>query len=174
MIYPHVWEKIPDEEVGESKLLVDEVKRTGSDCKTDIREEDQFTILSFIQRTRRREMVDSSKVSILLSLAATFNLAFVVVVPSNIGKQVHPPSKHLLSNHVCSSCNGGLLHQLRQFMHQFSNSRGVFLTSLWEEDHVALHVSSSFVVFTVRNLPGKVRDEESRMENPSNSVVEDF
>lgn len=84
VVDPHIGDEVPNEEVGESELTVEEVESTGGDGKTNIRKNDQFTVLGFVQRACRTEVVDSAKVAICLSLTTTFNLTFVVVVSSYI------------------------------------------------------------------------------------------
>lgn len=117
-------------------------------------------------------MVDAAEPSILLSLATSFTLAFVQVVSCYVGSQVQPPAQQLLSDHVCSSRNGSLFRQLVQFVRHSPNSRSIYLAGFWEEDHIALHISSGLVVLSVGNLPGEVRDKESGMQDPSYGVVQ--
>ena len=68
----------------------------------------------------------------------------------------------------------GFLSQLVKFMGEPSNTGGVLLTGLWDENHITLHVSSGFVVLAVGNLPGEVRDEKGRVTNPASGVVENL
>ena len=68
----------------------------------------------------------------------------------------------------------GFLGQLVNLVDELPNTIAILLTGLWDEDHVTLHVASGFVVLAVGNLPGEVRDEESRVTEPAGSVVENL
>ena len=68
----------------------------------------------------------------------------------------------------------GFFGQLVDFVNELSNTVGVLLASFGNENHVTLHVSSSLVVLAVGNLPGKVRDKESRVADPASGVVENL
>lgn len=107
------------------------------------------------------EVVDTSEPTILLALASTFSLVLVVVVTSNIGDQIQWPACNLLSNQVKEGRNWSLFGQLMQFISKFADSRGVFISGLWHENHITLHVASSLVVLAMRDLPRKVRHKQS-------------
>lgn len=119
-------------------------------------------------------MVDTPEVSVLLALTTTLRLTFMVVVPSNIGEEIHGPSEKLLENKIGSGQDGGFLHQLRQFMGSLANPRRILLPGLGHEHHVTGEVSGSLVVLSMRDLPGEVRNQQERMANKSDSVVEDL
>jgi hypothetical protein len=68
----------------------------------------------------------------------------------------------------------GFLGQLMELMSEFSDASSVKLTSLWDENHIALDVSSGLVVLAVGDFPREVRDEKSRVEDPANSVVQNL
>lgn len=80
-------------------------------------------------------------------------LLLVIVVASHVGKEVHGPTEELLSDRVDQSGNWSFLGQLVNLVDELSNAAGVVLSGLWDENHITLHVSSSFVVLAVGNLP---------------------
>lgn len=100
VVYPEVGDEVPDEEVGEAELLVEEEESTGGDCETNVGEDDQEAVLVLVQWTCRVEVVDTGKPAVLLPLATSFTLASVKVVSSYVGRQVQPPAKQLLGDHV--------------------------------------------------------------------------
>jgi len=58
------------------------------------------------------------------------------------------------------SGNWSFLGQLINLVDEFSNTTGVDISGLGDEDHVTLHVSSSLVVLSVGDLPREVRYEK--------------
>lgn len=70
------------------------------------------------------------------------------------------------------SGDGSLLGKLVELVHGPADSRCVDFTSLGDENHVTVHVARGLVVLAVRNFPRKVRDEESRVQNPTDSVID--
>lgn len=50
--------------------------------------------------------------------------------------------------------------------------RSIFVTSFGDEYHVALHMTGSFVMLAMGYFPGKVRDEEGRVTDKADTVVE--
>lgn len=68
----------------------------------------------------------------------------------------------------------GFLGQLVKFVDELSNTAGVLLASLWNENHVTFHVSCGFVVLAVGNLPGEIWDKQGRVADPASCVVENL
>jgi len=117
-------------------------------------------------------VVDTGEEPVLLANTLAFGLLVVVVMASDIGAEVHQPAAELLEDHVRGSGNGSLLGELGKLVDKFTNTAGVSLASLWQENHVTLHVASGLVVLAVGDLPGEIRDKQSRVKDPANSVVD--
>lgn len=131
-------------------------------------------VLLLIQGAGGAEMVDAAEEAIGLALSLALGLAVVVVVARDVGDEIHWPSSELLGQEVESSGNGSLLHQLRKLMRKFADPASIDLASLRHEDHVTLHVASGLVVLAVGDFPREIRDQESRVADPSNRVVDDL
>ena len=153
VVDPEVRKKVPNEEVLEAELLVDEVESSAGKSKTDVGEEDQLLVLALIQRAGGVEVVDTAEPAVTLALTLTLGLLVVVDVTSNVGDEVQRPAEELLEDHVGGSSDRGLLHQLGELVDSVANSASVNLTGLGEEDHVTLHVASGLVVLAVGDLP---------------------
>lgn len=59
-------------------------------------------------------------------------------------------------------------------MQGLADTGSILFTSLRDEHHVAGQVTGSLVVFAVRDLPGEVWDQQERVADPANSVVQDL
>lgn len=153
VVHPEVRSKIPDGHVGETVGFGEHNENADSDSKTDITEEDELGVLGLVKRTAWVEVVDTSEEPVDLALSATLNLTLVVIVTGDITKEIHGPSQELLSNGVDQGCNRGLFSQLVQFVDHFSNTAGINLASLGNEDHITLHVSGGLVMLAVGDLP---------------------
>ena len=171
MVHPEVWDEVPDSQVGKTVVLSNPNESTDSDSKTDITQDNELGVPSLVKGAGWVEVVNTSPEAILLANSAAFTLTLVVVVSSNVRSQVHPPSSELLSKHVSGSSNWSLLGQFGKLVNETANAVGEDLTSLWEENHIALHVASGLVVLAVGDLPGEVWNKKSRVSKPSNSVV---
>lgn len=172
VIDPKVRNDIPHSQIRPSKVLADEEKNTGGDGKTQITQENELGVLRLIQRTRWVKMVNATSDTILLASATAFRLALVVVVPSDVERDVQDPSSELLSNHMASGIDGSFFHQLRQLMGIVAISRGIHFAGFGYEDHVTIDVTSRFVVFAVRDLPRKVWNQQGGMAEPAHRVVQ--
>lgn len=117
-------------------------------------------------------MVDTAKVAVALALATALGLVLMVVVASNVGEEVHGPTEQLLHDNVAGGQEGGLFEQLVQFMDSLANAGGILRTRLGDENHVTSDVTSGLVVLSVGDLPREVRDEQSRVADPTDSVVQ--
>lgn len=174
VVHPEVREEVPDKHVLEAVGLAKLVENAASDEQTQVTEKNELSILGLVQRAERAEVVDAVEPAVLLPNTASLGLLFVVVVAGGVGDQVQGPAEELLANHVQSSVNRGLIGQFRNLVHQPSNAAGVNLQCLGQENHVTLHVASSFVVLSVGDLPGEVGNEQSGVADPANGVVQDF
>ena len=174
MVHPEVRKEIPDEHVLESVGLAKSNQDGHGDGEAKITQKDELCVLGFIQRACGVEVVDASKEAIDPALSTTLKLTLMIIVASNVTKQIHGPSENLLANRVKKGSDWSFFGQLIEFVDKLSNTAGVHVTSLGDENHVTLHVSGGFVVLAVGNLPREVWDEESRVAEPSSSVVENF
>jgi hypothetical protein len=98
VVHPEVRGEIPDSHVGETVVLGVDSKDRNDDGKTKITQQDELGILGFIQRAVWVEVVDTGEVTIDLSSSTAFMLSLVIVVASDIGKQVQWPSAKLLQD----------------------------------------------------------------------------
>ena len=57
---------------------------------------------------------------------------------------------------------------------QVASARTVFVLGLWDKHHIALHVTSGFVVLAMRNLPGEIWYQKGGVTEEADSVVENF
>lgn len=153
VVHPEVRNTVPHKQVHPAVLGADQVQNRSGDGKTEVTQKDELSILGLVQRARGVEVVDTAEVAVLLALAASLWLAFVVVVAGNVADKVHGPAEQLLQNNVDSSGNGGLLHQLVQVIDGLRDARGVHLTGLGNKNHITGDVTGGLVVLAVRDLP---------------------
>lgn len=109
MVNPKIWEEVPDEHVGEAKLLDTHIEERSNDSETDIRVDNQVDVFVLIQRAAGIEVVNSSEPTIFFALSSSLGLTLVAVVSSNVRNKVQWPSEQLLKDHVQCSNNGSLL-----------------------------------------------------------------
>lgn len=174
MVHPQIREEVPHEHVGEA-IGAAEVGQDGDrDGNTNVAQEDELRVLGLVQWAPRAEVVDATEVAVLLALAASLLLALVVVMASDVGKQVHGPSEGLLADRVKEGGDGRLLGQLVELMDHPAHTACELLAGLGNEHHVALHVSSGLVVLAVGDLPGEVGNEESGVADPASGIIEDL
>ena len=117
-------------------------------------------------------MVDATTPAVLLALATTFFLTGMTIVTSDIDGEVQEPSSELLTDEGASSNDWGLLGQLSQLMSSPSNTRRILLAGLGDENHISFEVSGRLVVLAMRDLPREVRNQECRVADEADSVVE--
>ena len=172
VVYPQIWDEIPNEEVLEAIGSANPGEDASRDNKTQIAQEDQMLILPLIQRAGREEVVDTTGEAIPLSLTLTLALALMAVVAGHVGNQVQGPAGKLLANHVSSGVEWGLVHQLRKLVNCLSEASSINLPGLRNEHHITLHVAGCLVVLAVRDLPGEVRNQQRRVQDPADGVVD--
>jgi hypothetical protein len=153
VVHPEVRGEIPDSHIGETVGFAEHDENANCNSKTEITEEDELGVLGLVKRTIWVEVVDTTEEPVGLALSTTFKLTLVAVVASDIAKEIHWPAQELLSNGVDQGCNWSFFGQLVQFVDQFSDTVGICLTSLGNEDHVTPHISSGLVVLAVGDLP---------------------
>lgn len=172
VVHPEVGDKVPHQHVLEAESLAK--VHEASDSKTDaqVTEKHLAGVLVLIQRAAGVEVVDTSEQTVLLALATALTLALVVIVTGLVGDDVQRPADQLLSNQVEKGGDGCLFGQLGQLVNHTADPVGVLLAGAGHKDHVTLNVASGLVVLAVRHLPAEVRNEQARVENPADSVVD--
>ena len=128
-------------------------------------------ILPLVQRALRVEVVDTA-ITILLTDTLAFRLLLVIVVASHVCEQIHWPASKLLPDHVGCGVDWSLFEKLVHLMQNKAEPSGLVLTSARREDHISLHMAGGFVVLAMADLPAEVWDEQSRVDNPTDGVVE--
>lgn len=116
MVDPQVGKEIPNTHVGEAVGFAKSEKDAGDDDKTEITQENELGVLGLIQRAVWVEMVDTLEPAICLALASSLMLLLMVVVASDISKEVQWPAEQLLSDRVNEGSDWGLLGELVDFM----------------------------------------------------------
>ncbi len=149
VVDPQVWGKIPDSHIGETKLLAKENESSDHDSKTKIAQKNEFSVLGFEKRAGRVEMVDTSSETIDLALSTSFTLALVVIVASHVTEQVQRPAEKLLTERVDNGGDRGFFSQFINLVDELADAGSILLTSLRNEDHITLHISSRLVVLAV-------------------------
>ena len=174
VVHPQVRDTVPDEQVEPAELGADGVQEGTSEEETQVTQGNQLGVLGLVQGAGGVEVVDTAEPSVGLALAAALGLLGVVVVASNVGDQVHGPAEQLLEEQVGGSQDGGVLHELTDLVDGGTNAACELVTGLGDEDHVAGNVTGGLVVLAVRDLPGEVRNQQQRVTDPTNSVVQDL
>lgn len=153
VIDPKIRDAVPDEQVEPAKVMTNGVQNGTNDQKTEIAQQDELGILGLVQRAVHVEVVDTSEPAILLPLATTFTLIFMLIMTSDIGDEIQGPTGKLLANQVQKTDDWRLLGQFVQLMGEFANLAGILLSRLGYEDHVTAHVAGGLVMLSVRDLP---------------------
>ena len=117
-------------------------------------------------------MVDATTPAVLLALTTTFFLTGMTIMTSDIDGEVQEPSGELLTDEGASSNDWGLLGKLSQLISSPSNSRRILLASLGNENHISVKVSGRLVVLAMRYLPREVWNQECRVTDEADGVVE--
>lgn len=172
MVHPEVREDVPDEKIGKAIVLADPGECAEGNDHSKIAQKDKLLVFLLVQRARRDEVVDAASGAVLHALAFALGLPLVVVVTGHIEQDIRGPTAELLEDAVEGGGNGCLLGQLVELVCELADARSVLIPRLWHENHVALHVAGSLVVLAVGDLPREVGDEEGRVANPANGVVE--
>jgi hypothetical protein len=174
VVNPQIRDEVPNEHIRRPKRLGHPNERRDGKSNTDIAQDNEFRVLGLIERTSRVEMVDTSRIPILLPLPASLLLVLMMIMTRNISKEVQPPPRQLLSHKVQKGSNRSLLSQLIKLMHKLRNAVGVHLARFRDENHVLLHVPGGLVVLPVRDLPGEIGDQEGGVAEPAYGIVDDL
>lgn len=172
MVHPHVGKTVPNQQVEPAEVGTDVVQSATGKEETEVGESDQLGVLGLVQRAGGVEVVDTTAPAVGLALAAALGLAGMVVVTGDVVKKVHGPAKQLLGNEVASSEDGGLLKQLTELVQGLAHTGSVLLTGLRDEHHVTGDVTGGLVVLAVGDLPREVGDQQERVTDPANGVVQ--
>lgn len=119
-------------------------------------------------------MVDTVHETVLLALSSSLTLSLVVVVAGDVGDDVHGPASNLLTDQVEKSSDWSLLSQLVQLVSETTDLGGILVSCLWDENHVSFHVTGGLVVLAVGDLPREVWDQQRRVAEPADGVVENL
>lgn len=172
MVHPEVRNTIPHQQVGPPIDGTNIVQDRTGDEKTQVTQSNELSILGLVQRTRRGEVVDTAKDTVLLALSTALGLVLMVVVTRDVGEEVHGPPEQLLQDDGEGRGNWGFLHQFIELVDRLANARSELIPGLGDENHVTSNVTGGLVVLSVRDLPREVRDEQGRMTDPANSIVQ--
>jgi hypothetical protein len=172
VVDPEPGNDVPNEDSLEAVDLANESEDGESDGKTKVTEEDQLLVLALVERAVGKEMRDAAAKAVEPADTLALGLLVVVAVASDVEEEVHGPATNLLAKHVESGVDGSLLEELVHLVDGSASAGSEDLASLRHENHVALHVASGLVVLAVADLPGEVRDEESRVAEPTDKVVQ--
>lgn len=88
MVNPQIRSKIPNKHVASTISARDPDQSRNGESNTDIAQNNQFRVLSLIERASGVEVVNTSRISVLLSLSTSLLLVLVVVVSGHIGNEV--------------------------------------------------------------------------------------
>lgn len=174
MVHPQVGNTVPDEQVQPAVVAADVVQDGAGEEQTQVTQDNELGILGLVQRAGGVEVVDTATPAVVLALATALVLLGVVVVASDVVHQVHGPAEELLGQKVAGGQDGGLLAQLTELVQGLADAAGVLLTGLGDEDHVAGDVTGGLVVLAVGNLPGEVGNEQERVADPADGVIQDL
>ena len=174
VVNPEPGNDVPNEDSLEAVDLANESEDGESDSETKVTEEDQLLVLALVERAVGKEVGDTATEAVVPAGTLALGLLVVVVVASDVEEEVHGPATDLLADHVESGVDGSLLKKLVHLVDGSAGAGSEDLASLRHEDHVALHVAGGLVVLAVADLPAEVRDEKSRVAEPTNKVVQDL
>lgn len=158
MVDPEVRDNVVAQDRNKSPFLDgDEDERQGSQ-DTQVGDNDIHKVL-FIKDRRSRNKVVDHPLRVVRELLA-----------SNVGEEIHVPSKELLEDQVPQGGDWSIFSNLTDGLPtaQFHNS----FPGLGYKDSVTLKVAGRLVVLRVGDSPGVVRDEKSRVEDPADNVVD--
>ena len=172
VVDPEPGNDVPNKDSLETVDLANESEDGESDSETKVTEEDQLLILALVERAVGKEVGDTAAEAVVPASTLALSLLVVVVVASDVEEEVHGPATKLLADHVESGVDGSLLEELVHLVDSSAGAGSEDLASLRHEDHVALHVAGGLVVLAVADLPGEVGNEESRVAEPTDKVVQ--
>ena len=172
VVDPEVGRDVPDGEGGGAVGVREGGEGGEREADAEVAEEDEVFVLALEEGARGEEVVDAGPPAVLLAEAFALGLAVVAVVACHVGEQVGGPAAELLLDEVDERRERGLLDELVQLVREPAPSRGVFVARRGHKHHVPLKVARGFVVLAVRDLPGEVRDEQQRVADPPDGVVE--
>ena len=174
VVDPKVRKKVPDCHIGEAEFLSQGVESKASDGDTEVGQENQFSVLGLIERAAGIEVVDTAEKTVFLALATTFGLLLVLVMTGDVCDQVKRPAEELLANQVQNSGDWSFLGQFMKLVKHVAHARAELLAVFRYEDHIALHVTGSLVVLAVGDFPREIWDEQCRVADPTNCVIENL
>ena len=130
MVYPEIWQSIPDQQIGPAEGAA-EVEQNGAGQKEPkVGQQDQTLVLLLVQRAERVKVVDTT-IAVFATDALAFSLLMMVVVASDIHDEIQRPSKDLLSNEVSCGEDRSLFEKLVHFVHEPAHLRSMLIPSAW-------------------------------------------
>lgn len=177
VVNPHVGNKVdqPDSTPATKEFsLGSQVKSVDNQAEAEIRQGNEDTLTRAENSASRLKVADTQPARLLALLA--------VLTGRDVEQQVGLETSNLVENKLSGLDNRGVLEKLSSLVReeQLADGRPVLrlvllvatLGSLGHKSHILLHVASETVVAVVGELPGEVRDEKSRVQNPANNVVQ--
>lgn len=140
---------------GEAVFLGEVVEGRKSGQDSNVRQDDVVVVLLVKNRRGRNKMVHNPLGSARISLA------------SDVGQQISVPTKKLLNKQVVEGHDGGVLSRMLE-----TSQRHELLTLSGDKHHISSEMTSGLVVLGMGDLPGEIRDHKSRVENPTNNVID--
>ena len=106
-------------------------------------------------------MVDALEKAVDLALTFALGLTLMEIVAASIRQEVDWPSPELLPKKCHGSVKRSLFHQFGHIVSEFALAG-------------AVSFPGRLMMLSVRDLPGEIRDEQSRVKEPSNGVIQRF
>lgn len=96
VIHPEIGCKVPNKHVHPTVLLAKRKQYATCYHQAQVRQQDQFGVLGFIQWACRIEMVHATTNAIGFASAATFTLSLMIVVAGDVANEIPWPPTDLL------------------------------------------------------------------------------
>lgn len=147
-----------DEHVEEAVVLGPQVHGGEGGHNTDVQQH-HVPVLMFLEHRGRRHIVRLANHRVALVLLA-----------GSVNHQVRLQARKLLEKKHQRRPNGRLLHEIGDFGHALGLH--VLLLGVWDKHHVTRHVAGSLMVLGVGEFPREVGNDQVRVQNPANHVVD--
>ncbi len=169
LVDPKVWKEVDDHNLRDGSLVSPVSESGEGDRDTNVGPDDVPLVSSLEDDRRRREVVGTGR---------------VVSLSRSVDSKVSGPAEKLSNEKVVACHEGRVFQSLSElFLSEFGNvdtgkllilsSRETeFLSGLGDEDLISGQVAGSGMVSTVRDSPRVVRNQQGRVDEPSNSVVD--
>lgn len=165
MVHPEVGDGVEEQNSRGSDSLGGKVQGGEGDGQAEVGDEDEDGLAGAEHRAGGLKVADAEP------LGQTGRLPLLAALASGgVEQQVHLPTEKLVEDDSDELGDGGILKQLAQV----DAGKDAVLLGLGggNKSHVEVHVAGEAVVAVVRVLPREVGDEEERVEEPSDDIVE--